>query len=62
MLHNYALFLRELAAGGYEQTENANVLLADLLDEGVGVTIRERFGGVQESANRIISHLAAELK
>ena len=36
MLHNYALFLRELAAGGYEQTENANVSLADLLDEGVG--------------------------
>ena len=62
MLHNYALFLRELAAEGYEQTENANVTLADLLDEDVGVTIRARLGGVQESANRIVSHLAAELK
>lgn len=62
MLHNYALFLRELAAEGYEQAENTNVTFADLLDEDVGVTIRARLGGVQESANRVVSHLAAELK
>ena len=62
MLRNYALFLRKMAAEGYEQTENANVTLADLLDEDVGVTIRASFGGVQESMNRVVSHLASGLK
>lgn len=62
MLQNYQLFLRETAAGGYEQTEQGNVELSDLIDESVGVYIKKKAEGLGSASTKVVSDWAAQLK
>ena len=59
MLRNYQQFLRETAAGGYEQTESGNVELSDLIAEDVGMCPESEATGFMDKFrdNKIITFL-----